>query len=104
MSQTVNIIIKGYSNLLNQEVAEQIEYRIKQSSCWVLEKHTIDNGMNFKIKAFADKLEKLYNNLQEAGLTLAEGSEEKILNAAQQYSVFRDIEITLELNLVVAAV
>lgn len=98
MSKTVQILIIAYTSLLTEDLLVQVENSIKQSSCWVIEKLTVETGLTFRITAFADKLEKLYHNLQKVGLTLAEGSHEIVANASQQYSVFRDIEVTLQLN------
>lgn len=98
MASTVNLLLKANSKFVTNELANKIENSVKQSNCWVVEKLTSDNGMQFKIKVFTDKLEKLYLQLHEAGLDLVEGSAEMITNASNQYSVFRDIEITLIVN------
>ncbi len=98
MASTVNLLLKASSNFVTDELTNRIENSVKQSSCWVVEKLTSDNGIQFQIKAFTDKLEKLYLQLHDTGLDLVEGSAEMISNASNQYSVFRDIEITLVVN------
>ncbi len=98
MATTVNLLLKASANFVSDELINRIENGVKQSSCWVKEKLTSENGLQIQIKAFTDKLEKLYMQLHDSGLELVEGSAEMIENASTQYSVFRDIEVTLVIN------
>jgi hypothetical protein len=98
MASTVNLLLKASSNFVTDELTLKIENSVKQSGCWVVNKLTYDNMIQFQIKVFTDKLEKLYMHLNDAGLDLVKGSAEMISNASIQYSVFRDIEITLIVN------
>lgn len=98
MSTTVNLAIKANTLQVTEDLIEKIESSIKQSSCWVIDTFKADHGIQYRIKAFSDKLEKLYDQLCTTGLELFEGSEKMLENAAGQYSVYRDIEITLVVN------
>jgi hypothetical protein len=98
MATTLNLLLKASANYMSDELIYRIENGIKQSSCWVKEQLNSENELHFQIKAYTDKLEKLYMQLQEIGLEFVYGSTEMIKNASNQYSVFRDIEITLVVN------
>lgn len=98
MATTVNLFLNASVNFVTDELINRIENGVKQSSCWVKEKLSSDDGLQIKIKAFTEKLEKLYQQLHDSGIELVEGSAEMIKNASTQYSVFRDIEVTLVIN------
>lgn len=98
MSTTVNLLLKGSTNTLNESLAKNIEQAVSKSSCWVLGKLSAENGLQYQIKAFTEKLEKLQYELVNSGVELAEDATAMISNAATQYSVFRDIEVTLIIN------
>lgn len=98
MSTTVNLLLKANTNSLNDALAKNVEQAISKSCCWVLGKLSAENGLQYQIKAFSEKLEKLQHELVNSGIELAEDTSAMISNAASQYSVFRDIEITLIVN------
>ncbi|MES2691054.1 MAG: hypothetical protein V4658_11665 [Bacteroidota bacterium] len=98
MSTTVNLLLKANTNNLNEALAKNVEQAISKSCCWVLGKLSAENGLQYQIKAFSEKLEKLQHELVNSGIELAEDATAMISNAASQYSVFRDIEITLIVN------
>lgn len=98
MSTTVNLLLKANTNTLNEALAKNVEQAISKSSCWVLGKLSAENGLQYQIKAFSEKLEKLQQELVNSGIELAEDATAMISNAASQYSVFRDIEVTLIVN------
>ena len=95
MATTVNLFLNASVNFVSDELITRIENGVMQSSCWIKDRLTSENELHFQIKAFTDKLEKLYMQLHDCGLELVDGSAEMIKNASTQYSVFRDIEITL---------
>jgi hypothetical protein len=95
MATTVNLLLKASTNFISDDLINRIENGVKQSSCWIKKRLNSENELHFQIKAFTDKLEKLYMQLHDSGLELVDGSAEMIKNASTQYSVFRDIEITL---------
>lgn len=98
MSTKVNLLLKANTNTLTESLAKDVENAISKSCCWVLGKLSAENGLQFQIKAFSEKLEKLQYELMNSGIELAEDTGAMISNAASQYSVFRDIEITLIVN------
>lgn len=98
MSTTVNLLLKANTNSLNESLAKSVENAISKSCCWVVEKLSAENGLQYQIKALSDKLEKLHDELLNSGIEMAEDATAMISNAATQYSVFRDIEITLVVN------
>jgi tRNA A37 threonylcarbamoyltransferase TsaD len=98
MSSKVNLLLKANTNVISDTLAQNVENAISKSCCWVLGKLSAENGLQFQIRAFSEKLEKLQYELTNTGIELAEDAGAMISNAASQYSVFRDIEVTLIVN------
>jgi hypothetical protein len=98
MSTTVNLQVKACANQLNDSLNTQIQQAISKSCCRVVGKLNAENGLQFQIKALSDKLEKLSDELSKSGINLTQEAASMLKNASTQYSVFRDIEITLSVQ------
>lgn len=98
MTTTVNLLLKANATTLSSQLYSELEKAVSNSSCWTLEKKASVNGIQLRIKAYSDKLEKLHDALLRTGIDLQDGAAEMMQNAANQYSVFRDIEVMLIVN------
>lgn len=98
MTTTVNLLLKASVTPLSSNLLTELEKAVSNSSCWTLEKRASANGIQLRIKAYSDKLEKLYDALVKTGIELQERALLMMQNAANQYSVFRDIEVVLIVN------
>lgn len=98
MTNTVNLLFKAHVSSFTSDIIPAVERAITNSSSWVIEKKTSDNGLSVHVKTYTEKLEKLQYELETAGLELDEQVSAVVANAANQYSVFRDIEVTLVVN------
>jgi hypothetical protein len=101
MIDTVKLFIDARASL-QPDLVELVKQVSVNSLSEVLHAHESgDNMLLITIKTTADKLEHLGYKLAESGILLAENAGDILRNAANQYSLYRNIHLNMNIESVV---
>jgi hypothetical protein len=99
MTTAVNLFIKAEALKVGRDLTRVIEHAIKNSVAHLTDiQHTADKVTSFTIRITSDKLEKLYDQLSLTGLHMHDSTYHVISNAASQYSLYREIFVSLNIS------
>jgi adenylate cyclase len=98
MIDTIKLFIDARASL-QPDLIESIKLVSANSLSEVLHAHkTGENMLLITIKTTADKLEHLGYKLAESGILLAENASDILRNAANQYSLYRNIHLNMNIE------
>jgi hypothetical protein len=98
MEAKVTLRFQAFSPLALEQMSTDVSQAIINSVCRCVERHATESNIRFTIAVTSDKLVKLYDSLQATQITFDQDYSAIINNAAQQYSVYRDIELILDIT------
>lgn len=99
MEAKVILKYKGSLDEFSDENISQIESAISNSVCRLLRKEESEQGkLKLLVSVCSDKLPRLYDALLTTAIQFEQDYSYATENASKQYSVFREMELELELE------
>jgi hypothetical protein len=98
MESKVILKYKGFLDEFTTEKIEVIEHAIQNSVCRLIKKEHNKESLSMVISVCSDKILKLYDELKETDIQFEKDYQIATENASQQYSVFREMELILDLT------
>lgn len=97
MIDTIKLFIDAKASL-HQDVIGLIKEAAKNSLSEVLHTDGVGDAVIVTIQTTADKLEQLGFKLAASGIVIAENAVDILQNAANQYSLYRDIHLNMNIE------
>jgi hypothetical protein len=99
MINTVKLSIEAVASNTGKDLINVIEHATRNSVSYVAEmKQASETLLQFTIHTTSDKLEGLCHRLAGTGLLLKDNATDILMNAANQYSLYRDIHLHLHVH------
>jgi len=99
MINTVKLSIEAIASNTGKDLVNVIEHATRNSVSYVTDmKQASETMLQFTIQTTSDKLECLCHRLVGTGLLLKDNAVDILMNAANQYSLYRDIHLDLHVH------
>ncbi len=99
MTETVKLSIEALSASQGSDLISAVEQAATNSIGKVIDiTHIPGDVLRFTIQTTADKLEQLSYALSNMGLSFKQGAADVLHNAANQYSLYRNIHLNLSVE------
>lgn len=99
MISTVKLSIEAIASNTGKDLVNVIHHAAINSVSHVIDmKQASENMLQFTIQTTSDKLETLCHRLVGTGLLLKDNAIDILMNAANQYSLYRDIHLDLHVQ------
>jgi hypothetical protein len=99
MVNTIKLTVEAKAANLETDLLNAVQQVSTNSLSEILDAQTpAHNILSVTIQTTSDKLEAIYYKLAESGILLTQNAGDILLNAASQYSLYRDIHLNLNIE------